>query len=164
MSSPIWFLKSPRVSSQHTPIFMTWEMDIILPWRIYRYTGTMKIFVLAYMNKKSERGRIIQYFHVDIRLYKTQLTMLCYAMNIYNLWFVIFAAWQLLFKASSHYPVDRPWHEYWIDESFVNDDDAAALITQPGPVFKAQEAIKWGDNSKFNQVRPAWIITPNWEM
>ena len=77
---------------------------------------------------------------------------------------LIFSAWQLLFKASSHYPVDRPWHEYWIDESFVNDDDAAALTTQPGPVFKAQEAIKWGDNSNVNQVRPAWMITPNSEM
>lgn len=59
-----------------------------------------------------------------------------------------------MFKASSLVPTvdDRSWDDLWIDGSFVNDDDSAALLTQPTSVYKSADANTWDDNSNFNQV------------
>ncbi|KAF6019002.1 hypothetical protein EB796_022678 [Bugula neritina] len=62
--------------------------------------------------------------------------------------------WKMMFKASSLVPTvdDRSWDDLWIDGSFVNDDDSAALLTQPTSVYKSADANTWDDNSNFNQM------------
>lgn len=64
-----------------------------------------------------------------------------------------------MFKASTGVPSDRSWSDLWFDQGYDNNDDVAALITQPGPVFKAPLANSWDDNSGIDEVMKWNVLT-----
>jgi len=59
----------------------------------------------------------------------------------------------MVFKASSGIPTQRPWHQLWLDDSYVNENDEDANVNVPGSVYKSSLANSWNDESNFNRVQ-----------
>ena len=59
-----------------------------------------------------------------------------------------------MFKASSFIPLEdsRTWSDLWIDSTYSNENNADALVNQPGHVYKSTLANSWDDNSNYNKV------------
>lgn len=89
-------------------------------------------------------------------IYYVILVICCvYVVTLY------FTAWKLLFKASSSVSSSRLWSDMWLDQDYVNDDESAALLTQPTEVFKSALANSWDDSTNIDYVRTTQVCVLN---